>query len=140
MGRPRKDERAPEVEAAEDGDLVPGTSVTMAEALAALPKVDLEAFTTLSLEEAVEKNRSAVIARLYLRFLLGDKTSTAVVGKLNVEPFVAKARMRLLTTPNGAKAAEVTGPAHGLLDALMRGGVALPKEMDKGMEVLRGEL
>ena len=137
MGRPTKESE--EAASLQDGDreLYPGAGVTVREVLDVLPKPDLSLFASGDIEAAVEANKAAVLAQLYLRFFLGDKAATGVVGKLNVEPFLAKARIRLLQAPNGAKAAEVTGPANSLLDALLRGGIALPKDARQGMQALQ---
>lgn len=136
MGRPTKEES--DACDTQNGDLeiYPGAGITVREVQAALPKPDLSLFATMGLEEAVEANKAAVLGQLYLRFFMGDKGATSVIGKLNAEPLLARARVRMVSSPNGNKAAEITGPANTLLDAILRGGMALPKDASKGIQAL----
>lgn len=137
MGRPTKEES--DACDTQNGDLeiYPGSGITVREVQEALPKPDLSLFATGDVEAAVEANRAAVLGQLYLRFFMGDKGATSVIGKLNTEPLLAKARIRMIASPNGTKAAEVTGPANTLLDAILRGGMALPKDPSKGIQALQ---
>lgn len=135
-----------------DRDTRLSKNMTLGEALDMLPEPNLDGFFNGEAEKAIQQNHGLIMGMLYIRALLGEQTASTMVGKLNMERYMAKTKVAMLMNAGakrrageveqlGAAAAMISGPSDDVMNVLrdvLRNGTFLPKDDNKaGLETLR---
>lgn len=126
--------------------------MTLGQALDMLPEPNLENFFNGEAEKGIQQNHGLIMGLMYIRALLGEQTASTMVGKLNMERYLAKTKVAMLMSAGskrrageieqiGAAAATITGPSDEVTEILrdvLRKGTFIPKGDHKaGLEALR---
>lgn len=127
-------------------------NLTLGEALDMLPEPNLENFFNGESEKAIQQNHGLIMGLMYIRALLGEQTASTMVGKLNMERYMAKTKVAMLMNAGskrrageveqlGSAAAMISGPSDEVTEILrdvLRNGTFLSKDDHKaGLETLR---
>ena len=135
-----------------DPDIRLSHKMTLGDALAMLPEPNLASFFEGGAEKAIQENHGLIMGLMYIRALLGESTASTMVGKLNMERYMAKTKVAMLMNAGstrrkgeieqlGSSAAMISGPSEDvaeILGDLLRKGTFLPTNDQKaGMDTLR---
>lgn len=135
-----------------DPDTRLSPKLTLGEALAILPEPNLAGFFEGAAEKAIQENHGLIMGLMYIRALLGESTASTMVGKLNMERYMAKTKVAMLMNAGstrrkgeieqlGSAAAMISGPSEDvteiLRDVLRKGSFLPPNDQKAGMETLR---
>lgn len=135
-----------------DPDIRLSAKMTLGDALAMLPEPNLEAFFSGAPEKAIQENHGLIMGLMYIRAMLGESTASTMVGKLNIERYMAKTKVAMLMQAGSARkkgeldtlgsaAAMISGPsddvAEILRDVLRKGTFLPPNDQQAGMDALR---
>lgn len=132
-----------EREALLDDEICEG--MTYREALACLPKIDLETIMKMDSKDIVEKMQNYVIARLHIDYVAGVKEVIGPISKLHLERHISRAKVTAVMQVTrdrkqnaGFQVEANTSDMGDMLGRLLSGNVHLPEgDAETGMKNLR---